>query len=214
MAHISVRDLPRVTDVALTLAGHGFGEIARLLGIETRTSQSDKPVSMRARLALADLGTTFIKLGQVLSVRPDILPDALIQELAHLQDDAPVVPFPQVKALVEEDLRGPIEQHFRSFDEVPLASASIAQVHAAQLLDGRDVAVKVQRPGIAEVLQSDLHILYTLARLLEGQVKVPGLYTPVEIVQEFETAISQELDFLRRRAPPSASAATTPRSRA
>lgn len=197
MAHISVRDLPRVTDVALTLAGHGFGEIARLLGIETRTSQSDKPVSMRARLALADLGTTFIKLGQVLSVRPDILPDALIQELAHLQDDAPVVPFPQVKALVEEDLRGPIEQHFRSFDEVPLASASIAQVHAAQLLDGRDVAVKVQRPGIAEVLQSDLHILYTLARLLEGQVKVPGLYTPVEIVQEFETAISQELDFLQ-----------------
>lgn len=196
-AHISVRDLPRVRDVALTLASHGFGEFARLLGIETATSQSDKPFARRVRLALADLGTTFIKLGQVMSVRPDILPEALLKELAELQDNAPPVPFDQVRAIIEEDLHASIADLFESFDETPLACASIAQVHAGVLKDGRDVAVKVQRPGIAGTLNSDLHILYSLARLVEGQVKLPGLYTPVEIVQEFELALTLELDFLQ-----------------
>ncbi|MBM4393199.1 MAG: AarF/ABC1/UbiB kinase family protein [Deltaproteobacteria bacterium] len=196
-AHISVRDLPRVRDVALTLASHGFGELARILGIETATSASDKPFAMRARLALADLGTTYIKLGQVLSVRPDILPKALLDELATLQDNAPTVPFDQVKATLETELGRPVDEVFKSFDPVPLASASIAQVHGATLIDGAEVAVKVQRPGIETTLQSDLHILYTLARLVEGQVRVPGLYTPVEIVQEFEQAIATELDFLQ-----------------
>lgn len=194
---ISVRDLPRVRDVALTLAGHGFGELARMVGIETATTASDKPVAKRIRLALAELGTTYIKLGQVLSVRPDILPKSLLEELAELQDNAPVVPWDQIKALVEEELGRPITQLFLTFDEIPLASASIAQVHGATLLDGTEVAVKVQRPGIEKTLRSDLHILYTLARLIEGQIEVPGLYTPVEIVQEFETAISTELDFLQ-----------------
>ncbi len=196
-AHISVRDLPRVRDVALTLASHGFGELARILGIDTATSSSDKPFAMRVRLALADLGTTYIKLGQVLSVRPDILPKPLLDELANLQDNAPVVPFEQVRTMLESELGRPLEQVFGTFDPVPLASASIAQVHGATLHDGTEVAVKVQRPGIEVTLQSDLHILYTLARLVEGQVQVPGLYTPVEIVQEFEQAISTELDFIQ-----------------
>ncbi len=196
-AHISVRDLPRVRDVALTLAGHGFGELARIIGIETASSASEQPVARRVRLALADLGTTYIQLGQVLSVRPDILPQAVLTELAELQDNAPQVPFDQVRTLVEEELGRPLTEVFASFDEAPLASASIAQVHGAVLLDGTEVAVKVQRPGIHTVLQSDLHILYTLARLVEGQLQVPGLYTPVEIVQEFELAIQTELDFLQ-----------------
>ncbi len=196
-AHISVRDLPRVRDVALTLASHGFGELARIIGLETQTSASEQPVARRVRLALADLGTTYIKLGQVMSVRPDILPQGVLTELAELQDNAPSVPFDQIKALVEEELGRPISEVFAVFEEVPLASASIAQVHGAMLLDGTEVAVKVQRPGIATVLQSDLHILYTMARLVEGQLQVPGLYTPVEIVQEFEVAIQTELDFLQ-----------------
>lgn len=197
MAHISVHDLPRVRDVALTLASHGFGELSRILGIETKTSQSDKPWAMRARLALADLGTTFIKLGQVLSVRPDILPPALIAELVHLQDNAPTVPFEAVKAMIEEELHAPIDEVFPTFDPVPLASASIAQVHAAVRANGTPVAVKVQRPGIEKTLFSDMHILYTLARLIEGQLQFPGLYTPVEIIQEFELALTSELDFLQ-----------------
>jgi len=196
-AHISVSDLPRVRDVALTLARHGFGELGRIVGIETATSATKEPVARRIRLALADLGPTFIKLGQILSVRPDILPEAVLRELAELQDNAPRVPFEQIRTMVEAELGRPIAAVFTHFEEVPIASASIAQVHAAVLLDGRHVAVKVQRPGIQAVLQSDLHILYTLARLAEGQVHVPGLYTPVEIVQEFELAIQTELDFLQ-----------------
>ncbi len=195
--HISVSDLPRVRDVALTLAGHGFGELSRILGMEAATSATKEPVARRIRLALADLGPTFIKLGQVLSVRPDILPAAVLTELAELQDNAPRVPFEQVRTVVEEELGRPLAEVFERFDEMPLASASIAQVHAGRLHDGREVAVKVQRPGIPALLQSDLHILYTLARLVEGQVQVPGLYTPVEIVQEFELAIQTELDFLQ-----------------
>jgi ubiquinone biosynthesis protein len=197
LAHISVHDLPRVRDVALVLASHGFGELARIVGVDTKTSSSEAPVAMRVRLALADLGTTFIKLGQVLSVRPDILPQAMLEELATLQDNAPTVDFAAIKQVVEEELHGPIEETFKSFESTPVASASIAQVHIARLHDGREVAVKVQRPGIEKTLRSDLHILYTLARLIEGQVQVPGLYTPVEIVQEFEQAISGELDFLQ-----------------
>lgn len=179
------------------LAQHGFGELARIVGVETRTSSSDKPWSRRARLALADLGPTFIKLGQILSVRPDILPEELVRELAHLQDDAPQVEASAIRAMIEEELRAPIDELFAAFDDVPIASASIAQVHIARLHDGSEVAIKVQRPGIEKLLKSDLHILYTLARLLEGQISFPGLYTPVEIVQEFETALTSELDFLQ-----------------
>lgn len=197
MAQISVRDLPRIRDVGLVLAQHGFGELARLAGVETRTSASEAPVAMRVRLALADLGTTFIKLGQVMSVRPDILPEEFLVELAHLQDNAPQVEATQIRATIEEELHAPIEELFLEFSDVPVASASIAQVHLARLRSGEEVAVKVQRPGIEKTLRSDLHILYTLARLAEGQLSFPGLYTPVEIVQEFETAITAELDFLQ-----------------
>jgi ubiquinone biosynthesis protein len=197
LAHISVHDLPRVRDVALVLAKNGFGELARIVGVDTKTSASEAPVAMRVRLALADLGTTFIKLGQVMSVRPDILPQAMLEELATLQDNAPTVDFAAIKQSLEEELGRPLTEVFTSFDEKPVASASIAQVHFATLKDGSSVAVKVQRPGIEKTLRSDLHILYTLARLIEGQVQVPGLYTPVEIVQEFEIAISGELDFLQ-----------------
>lgn len=197
MPHVSVHDLPRVSEVVSVLAQHGFGEIGRVLGIESKTSSSDKPFAKRVRLALADLGPTFIKLGQVLSVRPDILPQALLDELATLQDNAPTVDFAAVRAVVEEELRGPLEETFDDFSPTPIASASIAQVHFARLKDGREVAVKVQRPGIEKTMRSDVHILYTIARAVEGRLDVPGLYTPVEIVQEFETALTGELDFLQ-----------------
>ncbi len=200
MAHISVHDLPRATEVARVLAAHGFGELGRLLGLETATASVDKPVARRIRLALADLGPTFIKLGQVLSVRPDILPADVLEELAELQDNAPTVAWPAVKELLEEELGAPLESVFAQFEETPVASASIAQVHIAWLHDGTEVAVKVQRPNVEKTLRSDLHILYSIARMVEGNISFPGLYTPVEIIQEFEIAVFSELDFLQEAA--------------
>jgi ubiquinone biosynthesis protein len=194
---MSVHDLPRITEIALVLASHGFGELGRILGLDTKNSNSDAPKAMRARLALADLGPTFIKLGQVLSVRPDILPPDVLEELAQLQDNAPRVDFSLIRAQVESELLRPLAEVFQSFEEEPIACASIAQVHAATLMDGRRVAVKVQRPGIEKLLRSDLHILYTLAHLVDGRLSIPGLYTPIEIVQEFQTAMESELDFLQ-----------------
>ena len=182
------------------LARHGFGEVARVLGVETQAAKEqggDKPFARRVRLALADLGPTFIKLGQVLSVRPDILPQDVLDELAQLQDNAPTVPFAAVQAVIEEETGRPLMERFLQFAEEPVASASIAQVHLAVLQDGREVAVKVQRPGVEKTLRSDLHILYSLARLMDGQIDFPGLYTPVEIIQEFEQAVFTELDFLQ-----------------
>jgi ubiquinone biosynthesis protein len=196
---ISVHDLPRVREIARVLGTYGFGEIARLVGIETRATEQDIPRGKRIRLALAELGPTFIKLGQVLSVRPDILPADILAELATLQDNAPRVDPDAIRAHVEEELGGPIPERFARFEDEPVASASIAQVHLAELPDGREVAVKVQRPGIERVLRSDMHILYTLARLLEGRTDTGG-WTPVAIVQEFDRALSAELDFLQEAA--------------
>jgi ubiquinone biosynthesis protein len=199
VAHISVHDLPRVREVARILARHGFGEVARLVGVDPGPERKDIPPARRFRMALAELGPTFIKLGQVLSVRHDILPPHVIAELSQLQDAAPRVPFAAIRAQVERELGGTLEALFSTFDEEPVASASIAQVHFACLPDGREVAVKVQRPGIEPVLVSDLHILTTLARLLEGQGGL-GAWTPVQVIQEFEQALMQELDFLQEAA--------------
>lgn len=196
MRDISVHDLPRVRDIARVLSRYGFDAFASALGLETRSEDPILPRGRRVRMALAELGPTFIKLGQAMSVRPDILPEDILAELATLQDNAPRVPFEEVRALVEEELGGTLEERFARFDEVPVASASIAQVHFAVLPDGREIAVKVQRPGIEKILRSDLHILYALARLVEGRTDTGG-WTPVAIVQEFDRALSGELDFLQ-----------------
>ena len=154
------------------------------------------PFSRRLRMVLVDLGPTFVKLGQVLSVRPDIVPTDVLKELELLQDSVPPSSFDQVRKLVEDEL-GPIDEVFRLFEEEPVASASIAQVHMAVLADGTEVAVKVQRPNIASEIRSDLHILYSLAHLVGKRIQLPGFYTPVGIVQQFDAAINRELDFLQ-----------------
>lgn len=208
MAHIDVRDLGRLTAIGAVLARHGFGGLfrsaigARAPELAEATSNGEAgpataPWAVRVRSVLVELGPTFVKLGQVLSVRPDIVPQALIDELRTLQDDVPPEPWDAVRPAIEEELARPIDTFFESFEPTCVASASIAQVHFAVLRDGSPVAVKVQRPGIRQVIRSDLHILYTLAHLVEGQIQLPGVYTPVAIVQEFESAILQELDFLQ-----------------
>lgn len=207
MAHINIHDLPRLREITGVLVRHGFGSLVRQAGLEAASGEagpgspapgsSTVPFARRLRLVLAELGPTFVKLGQVLSVRPDIVPAEVIAELETLQDSVPPAPWDEVAAVLERELGGALHERFTGVEEVPLASASIAQVHAATLATGERVAVKVQRPGIEARIRSDLHILYTLAHFVEGRIALPGLYTPVGIVREFEAAMNQELDFLQ-----------------
>jgi len=199
MPHVNVHDLPRIREIGTVLARHGFGQAARLAGIAVEGTPIDEklPFGRRLRMVLTDLGPTFVKLGQVLSVRPDMVPMDVMEELSTLQDHVPPAPFDEVQALLEEELGGPLETRFLVFEPKPMASASIAQVHRAVLLDGAEVAVKVQRPGIEQKIRSDLHILYSLAQLITGRIELPGLYTPVGIVREFDAALTQELDFIQ-----------------
>ena len=199
MPHINVWDLGRVRTITAVMVRHGFSQLVRLAGLEIEGEPSDVklPLARRLRLVLSDLGPTFVKLGQVLSVRPDIVPPDIIAELSLLQDQVPPASFADIESILEEELGGSLSERFSSFDEAPLASASIAQVHRATLHDGRTVAVKVQRPGIEVAIRSDLHILYSLAALLAGRLELPGLYSPEDIVAEFDTALSTELDFLQ-----------------
>lgn len=153
----------------------------------------------RARRVLEELGPTFVKLGQVLSIRPDLVPGDIVDELKKLQKEVAPMPADELRETIESYLGAPIEQHFESLDMEPLAAASIAQVHRGKLkVDGEvhDVVIKVQRPGIREKMESDLSLLYWLARLAEGSIKEASLYQPVAIVREFESALLQELDFL------------------
>ncbi len=200
MAHIDVRDLGRVRTIATVLASHGFGSLLQASGLspyaaKSKTEQDGSSQAVRLRRVLVELGPTFVKLGQVLSVRPDIVPQSMITELSKLQDTVPPVSWEQAKLVIETELDAPLEEVFAQVQEAPVASASIAQVHLATLKDGREVALKVQRPGIQKVIRSDLHILHSLASLVEGRLDLPGVYTPTAIVKEFDAAIAEELDF-------------------
>lgn len=153
----------------------------------------------RAKRVLEELGPTFVKLGQVLSIRPDLIPGDIVDSLKQLQKNVAPLPAEELKDVIEGYLGAPIDEHFTAFEMEPMAAASIAQVHRAKLkLDGEehDVVVKVQRPGIREKMESDLSILYWLARLAEGSIKEASQFQPVAIVREFESALLQELDFL------------------
>ena len=151
----------------------------------------------RLRLALEELGPTFVKLGQMLSVRPDLVPANFINEFQKLQDEVPPFPAAQAREVIEAQLGQPVEQLFSSFDEVPLAAASIAQVHRAVVKDGEQVVVKIQRPHIRNVIETDLNILFDLAGLIERRIPESELYNPTAIAQEFARTIRRELDFIR-----------------
>jgi len=155
---------------------------------------------VRMRRALEDLGPIFVKFGQILSTRRDLLPDDLAEELAKLQDRVPPFPGGEARALIEKAWGHSIEEVLDEFDESPLASASIAQVHSARLKDGREVVVKVLRPGIEKVIRRDVDLLYTIARLARRYWKDGRRLRPVEVVEEYERTIFDELDLLREAA--------------
>jgi len=196
---MNVRDLGRLREIAGVLVRHGFGHLIQgtPIAVDGEVSESRLSTAARVRQVLVELGPTFVKLGQVLSVRPDIIPGPFIKELESLQDRVDPVGFDDVKEHLELEWGMPIDERLQSIDQKPLASASIAQVHKAVLRDGTTVAIKVQRPHIEARIRSDLHILYTLAHVISGQLDMPGFYTPVGVVQEFEAAMKQELDFLQ-----------------
>ncbi|MGE4500997.1 MAG: ubiquinone biosynthesis regulatory protein kinase UbiB [Hydrogenovibrio sp.] len=151
----------------------------------------------RIRLALEELGPIFIKLGQALSTRKDLLPEDIGTELRKLQDDCPPFDEQHSIAIIERGLKRSIEEAYASFDPKPMASASIAQVHAASLYDGTEVVVKVVRPDIKPVIEQDVAIMKSLAGLLEAAVKETKRLHPVEVVEEFEKTILDELDMMR-----------------
>ncbi|MGD8555774.1 MAG: ubiquinone biosynthesis regulatory protein kinase UbiB [Chromatiales bacterium] len=155
---------------------------------------------VRIRLALEDLGPIFIKFGQILSTRRDLLPDDVAVELAKLQDQVPPFPGKSARQLIEKALGDSIENHFLEFNEKPLASASIAQVHTAKLKDGTDVVLKVVRPGIDRIIRRDVDLLLTIARLADRYSSDAKRLRPVEVVREYETTIFDELDLMREAA--------------
>jgi ubiquinone biosynthesis protein len=151
----------------------------------------------KVRLILEELGATYIKLGQILSTRPDLIPKEYIDELSKLQDEALPLSFAEVKGLVEQELGKSLEEVFAYFERKPIASASLAQVHRAKLKSGESVVVKVQRPNIAKTIESDISLLYQLASLVEARVREARRYNLVGIVNEFAKTIRRELDFMR-----------------
>ncbi len=200
--------LARSRQIATTLIRHGLGYLVGVFGLERvvpfhrgllkhprRTLPYTRPEHVR--MAFEELGATFIKLGQILSTRPDLLPPAYQAELAKLQDAAPTIPFEHVREALSAALGRPLEETFATFDPIPLAAASIGQAHAATLPDGTEVVVKLRRPGVIEQIEEDLEILQLLAATASQRWEVASQYDLVGLAQEFAQTLRAELDYLR-----------------
>ena len=203
-----IRSLPRLPQIVRVLAKYGFGDVVGRIGLDSALHAIRSRVfssvdarfhalstEERLRLMLEDLGPTFVKLGQVMATRPDMIPMSLIQELRKLQDKVKPFDTEGIRAHVEAELRRPIAEVFAEFDDKPLAAASIAQVHLARLEDGRRVVLKIQRPNLERVIETDLVLLYWLAELAEERLPEIRRYQPLELVSEFHRSILKEIDF-------------------
>ena len=184
----SVGRLAEITQVAVR---HGFGYL-----LDGRRAPDDSANRGRhVREMLDELGPTFVKLGQLLSTRPDLVPPDIIAELRGLQDDVKPFPFTEVERVIAEDFNQPISRLFLEFEEQPLAAASIGQVHRAVLPNGRRVAVKVQRPNAPRQVESDIQLLEGAARIVRERIRAFDFIDTREIVDEFARSIRQELDY-------------------
>jgi ubiquinone biosynthesis protein len=191
------QNLARVREIAHVAARYGFGQ---LLGRSSRRAAADAPEvpgtrGRRLRDMLDELGPTFVKFGQLLSTRPDIVPADIVDELRQLQDRARPESFANIRTVVEGELGLTIEQVFTEFDELPIAAASIGQVHRARLPSGDEVVVKVQRPDAERQINADIQLLYQLARMLKDRVGRLSFIDLVGLVDEFSSSIRRELDY-------------------
>ncbi len=194
----------RFSEITRVLIRHGFGAIlskSALLADAELASIADDPIkapvankALRLRLAFQELGPSFIKLGQLLSSRADILPEPYILELQKLQDQVPALSYDQVKPRLDAAYNKPVKEIFTDFTEKPIAAASVAQVHAATLASGQKVAVKIIRPGIHKQIGNDVRVMYFLAKRLESAFETARMIGLTNIVQEFERTIFNELD--------------------
>ncbi|MCM2279080.1 MAG: AarF/UbiB family protein [Oligoflexia bacterium] len=201
----AVKNVQRLRQILSVLAKHGFVDIvdrmnlgkflpARLAAFAE--SQAEKTVPVRLRESFEELGPTFVKLGQLISTRPDIFPESYIEEFTKLQDNVQPLPFSAVKVAVERELGRSLGEAYASFAESPLAAASIGQVHEATLPTGEKVVVKVQRPEIEKIIETDVSLLAFLAGLLEKYVPETRIVGPRVIVDEFFRTLAYELDFV------------------
>lgn len=202
------RRAKRYRQIVEILARHGLGFLIGSITLDRRrilrlsptdgVRRKQRPTPpVRVRMAIEELGPTFIKLGQIVSTRGDLLPQPYLDELSKLQDSAPPIPTEQVRQLLLEELGRPVEEVFASFDMKPMASASIGQAHGATLLDGTEVVVKLRRPGVAEQVEEDLHILLDLALRASRQWEAARFYDVYAITQEFAQTLRAEMDYLR-----------------
>jgi len=201
------RDFSRIRAIAGILMHYGWGDVAKRLGkrsligwagnaINSEASREimKLPSEVRARLAIQDLGPTFVKLGQVLATRPDIFPPNWITEFSKLQDQVPPVPFEELLPDLEKALgKSPFEV-FKDFETTPIAGASIAQVHLAKLPDGTPVVVKIRRPNVQERIDADLRLLSHLGRLVEAEIEQVKRFQPGKIIGQFSKSLKRELD--------------------
>lgn len=204
----TVRDLGRLQEIAGVLIRYGFGDVVRRIGLASvleragrlvRWNDSQQMLRMtapvRVRSAMQELGPTFVKLGQVLATRVDLLPPEWIAELSELQNAVPALPYAAIREQLEADLGAPPSQVFAFLDESPMAAASLAQAHRARLHDGREVVLKIRRPGIRDVVEADLRLLARLSEIVEARLPDMRRYRPAEVVQQFTVSLRSEMDF-------------------
>ncbi len=195
----------RYREITSILVRYGFGDLVRRLALDERLGirtvtrgklkLEDLSRAQRVRMMLTDLGPTFVKLGQILSMRPDLIPTEYVGEFSKLQEDVPPFPADEARHIIETELGHPVDSLFRSFDDEPLASASLGQVYRAVDSLGRPVAIKVQRPGIVRRIKADLEIMLHLAGLLERRVAGWDVQHPTAVVEELARSIDRELDY-------------------
>ncbi len=205
----NIRSIRRYWGIVRVLSKYGFNQALEMLGLADVVVRSRRIFKIKApdiarlssaermRLALEELGPTFVKLGQILSTRPDVIPHSFVREFEKLQDNVPGISFDEVKSQIFMELGADAESLFAWIEPEALAAASIAQVHRARLTSGEEVVIKVRRPGVVELVESDINALMSLAQLAERHLPGSEIYDPVGVVREFSRTIRREMDFSR-----------------